>query len=118
MPVVDQGRIVDHRARSDLLDCLTIPWPDDTLEGAWSTMRLRLGLTFHHVFYAPYYVALHRGLFAEHGLELTTTVPGDGRLVLAGQASGELDMALGGFMRSLASYDAGETDAPLHFTRV
>ena len=81
-------------------------------------MRLRLALTFHHVFYAPYYVTLHRGLFAEHGLELTTTVPGDGRLVLAGQASGEIDVALGGIMRSLVSYNAGETDAPIHFTRV
>jgi NitT/TauT family transport system substrate-binding protein len=81
-------------------------------------MRLRLALTFHHVFYAPYYVTLHRGLFAEQGLELTTTVPGDGRLVLAGQASGEIDVALGGIMRSLVSFNAGETDAPLHFTRV
>jgi NitT/TauT family transport system substrate-binding protein len=81
-------------------------------------MRLRLGLTFHHVFYAPYHVALHRRLFAEHGLELVTTVPGAGRLVLAGQASGDLDVALGGIMRSLVSYDAGELDAPLHFARV
>jgi NitT/TauT family transport system substrate-binding protein len=81
-------------------------------------MRLRLGLTFHHVFYAPYYVTLHRGLFAEQGLELETTVPGDGRLVLARQASGELDIALGGIMRSLVSYNAGEPEAPLHFTRV
>ena len=81
-------------------------------------MRLRLGLTFHHVFYAPYYVALQRGLFDAQGLELITTVPGDGRLVLAGQASGDLDVALGGIMRSLVSYDAGEPDAPLHFARV
>jgi NitT/TauT family transport system substrate-binding protein len=81
-------------------------------------MRLRLGLTFHHPFYAPYYVTLRRGLFEEHGLELTTTVPNNGALVLAGQASGELDVALGGIMRSLTLYDAGETDAPLHFTRV
>ena len=57
-------------------------------------MRLRLGLTFHHVFYAPYYVALQRGLFEAQGLEIITTVPGDGRLVLAGQASGELDVVL------------------------
>jgi len=81
-------------------------------------MRLRLALTFHHVFYAPYYVALHRGLFEAHGLELATSVPGNGRLVLAAQASGELDVALGGIMRSLVSYNAGETDQPLHFTRV
>src|SRR6476620_2386278 len=90
MPVVDQDRIVDHgRAlRSARL-------PDDTREGVWTTMRLRLGLTFHHVFYAPYYVALHRGLFADQGLDVTTTVPGDGRLILAAQASSDLDVALG-----------------------
>jgi NitT/TauT family transport system substrate-binding protein len=81
-------------------------------------MRLRLGLTFHHPFYAPYYVALHRGLFEEQGLELETTVPNDGRLVLAGQASGELDVALGGIMRSLVSFNTGDLDAPLHFARV
>lgn len=81
-------------------------------------MRLRLALTFHHVFYAPYYVTLHRGLFKDHGLELTTTVPGDGRLVLVGQASGEIDVALGGIMRSLVSFNSGESDAPLHFARV
>lgn len=81
-------------------------------------MHLRLALTFHHVFYAPYYVALHRGLFDAHGLELATVVPGDGRLVIAAQASGELDVALGGIMRSLVSYNAGEPDPPLHFTRV
>jgi NitT/TauT family transport system substrate-binding protein len=81
-------------------------------------MHLRLALTFHHVFYAPYYVALHRGLFDAHGLELATVVPGDGRLVIAAQASGELVVALGGIMRSLVSHDAGEPDPPLHFTRV
>src|SRR5262249_9734620 len=81
-------------------------------------MRLRLGLTFHHPYYPPYYVALHRGLFEAHGLELTTTVPGGGRLILAGQASGDLDVALGGIMRSLVSYDQGERDAPLHFARL
>lgn len=81
-------------------------------------MRPRLGLTFHHVFYAPYYVALHRGLFAAEGLDLVTSVVGDGRLLLDRQARGELDVGLGGIMRALVSYDAGERDAPLHFARV
>ncbi|MFN8633489.1 MAG: ABC transporter substrate-binding protein [Chloroflexota bacterium] len=81
-------------------------------------MQLRLGVTFHHVFYAPYYVALHRGLFAEQGLELSTTIPGDGRVILAAQMRGDLDVALGGIMRSLVSYDAGERNVPIHFTRL
>ena len=81
-------------------------------------MRLRVGLTFHSVFYAPYYVAERRGLFEREGLEVETSKLGDGRLVLAAQARGELDVGLGGIMRSLVSYDQGATEAPLHFTRV
>jgi NitT/TauT family transport system substrate-binding protein len=81
-------------------------------------MQLRLGLTFHHVFYAPYYVALHRGLFASEGLELTVTVPGDGRQVVAGLLSGTMDVGLGGIMRSLQAWDQGERNAPIHFARV
>jgi NitT/TauT family transport system substrate-binding protein len=81
-------------------------------------MHLRIGLTFHHVYYAPYYVALHRGLFAAEGLDMTATVPGNGQSILAGQASGDLDIALGGIMRSLVSYGEGRRDAPLHFARV
>ena len=56
-------------------------------------MRLRLGLTFHSVFYAPYYVTLRRGLFAEQGLELDTTVPGDGRLVIDVDSADSLPFA-------------------------
>jgi NitT/TauT family transport system substrate-binding protein len=63
-------------------------------------------------------VAHHRSLFEREGLDLETSFLGDGRLVLAGQARGDLDVALGGIMRSLVSYDQGATDAPLHFTRV
>jgi NitT/TauT family transport system substrate-binding protein len=81
-------------------------------------MRLRLGLTFHTVFYAPYYVAEQRGLFAREGLEVRAAKLGDGRLVLAGQARGELDVGLGGIMRSLVSYDRSAGEAPLHFARV
>jgi NitT/TauT family transport system substrate-binding protein len=39
-------------------------------------------------------------------------------LVVAGQARGELDIGLGGIMRSLVSYDQGAGEAPLHFARV
>ena len=38
--------------------------------------------------------------------------------MLAGQANGEIDVALGGIMRSLVSYHQGANEAPLHFTRV
>ena len=81
-------------------------------------MRMRLGVTFHSVFYAPYFVALERGLFAREGLELETTMPGDGRVVLAGMERGELDVGLGGVMRSMVSFDRGDQAPPIHFARI
>ena len=81
-------------------------------------MRIRLGVTFHTVFYAPYFVALERGLFAREGLELETQIPGDGRLVVAAMERGELDVGLGGVMRSMVGYDRGEAAPPIHFARV
>jgi NitT/TauT family transport system substrate-binding protein len=81
-------------------------------------MRLRLGITFHSVFYAPAYVALHRGLFADEGLEVVTQTPGDGRVIQRGLERGELDAGVGGIMRSLVAYDRGEAAVPLHFARI
>ncbi len=81
-------------------------------------MRVRLGVTFRSVFYAPYYVALHRGLFAHEGVELEAETFGDGRLVTAKLEAGELDAGIGGIMRSLVSFDRGATSVPVHFARI
>src|SRR5438034_768766 len=81
-------------------------------------MRIRLGVTFHSVFYAPYFVALERGLFAAEGIELEAEAFGDGRLVLAGMEQGELDVGIGGVMRSMLGYDRDESGMPIHFARI
>lgn len=81
-------------------------------------MQLRLGVTFHSIFYAPYFVALARGLFAREGLDLAAEMFGDGRLVLAGLERGELDVGIGGVMRSMLSYDRGAVEMPIHFARI
>ena len=81
-------------------------------------MQMRLGVTFHTVFYAPYFVALERGLFAAEGLDLVTDITGDGRLVLAGMKRGEVDVGIGGVMRSMVEFDSGATDVPIHFARI
>lgn len=81
-------------------------------------MRLRLGVTFHSIFYAPFLVALHRGLFHQQGLDLQATTTGDGRLVLGGMERGEFDVGIGGIMRSLVAFDAGAERPPLHFARI
>ena len=80
--------------------------------------RIRLGVTFHSIFYAPFFVAQQRGLFAGEGLELDATMPGDGRVVLAGMERGTLDVGIGGVMRSMLGYDQGAGDLPIHFARI
>jgi NitT/TauT family transport system substrate-binding protein len=81
-------------------------------------MLIRLGVTFHSVFYAPFTVARQRGLFEQEGLDLRAETLGDGRLLLAKLERGELDAGIGGIMRSLVSYDRGERQIPIHFARI
>ena len=81
-------------------------------------MQFRLGVTFHTVFYTPFFVAKERGLFAKEGLDLTAEMLGDGRRVLAGLERGALDVGIGGVMRSMLSYDQGAAEVPVHFAQI
>ncbi|MFN8557860.1 MAG: ABC transporter substrate-binding protein [Dehalococcoidia bacterium] len=81
-------------------------------------MRVRLAATFHSVFYAPYYVALNRGLFERAGVELEPVTFGDGLKVLAAMEAGDIDVGIGGIMRSLVRWDQGVRSVPIHFARV
>src|SRR5205823_4585778 len=58
------------------------------------------------------------GLFKAEGIDLVAQAFGDGRLVLAGLAQAELDVGIGGVMRSMLGYDRGEGDLPIHFARI
>jgi NitT/TauT family transport system substrate-binding protein len=81
-------------------------------------MRIRIALPFESVFYAPYYVAIHRGMFAHAGLDAETYCFGDGAKAAAELARGAIDVAVGGIMRSLMLYDQGDPAPPVHFARI
>jgi NitT/TauT family transport system substrate-binding protein len=73
---------------------------------------------FHSVFYAPQFVALHRGFFAEEGLDVTVeTSPGSARTTVTALLDGSIDISMGGIMRSL---DLADRDGRLlpHFAEV
>jgi NitT/TauT family transport system substrate-binding protein len=73
---------------------------------------------FHSVFYAPQFVALHRGFFAEEGLDVTVeTSPGGARTTVTALLDGSIDISMGGIMRSL---DLADRDGRLlpHFAEV
>jgi NitT/TauT family transport system substrate-binding protein len=73
---------------------------------------------FHSVFYAPQFVAIHRGFFAEEGLDVTVeTAPGGARTTVTSLLDGSIDIGMGGIMRSL---DLADRDGRLlpHFAEV
>ena len=72
---------------------------------------------FHSVFYAPQFVAIHRGFFADERLDVTAEAAGGGRTTVSALLDGSIDIGLGGIMRSL---DLADRDGRLlpHFIEV
>ena len=73
--------------------------------------------TFHSLFYAPHAVALHRGCFADEGLDVTVQTAGGERTTVTALLDGSVDISLGGIMRSLALADGDGRRLP-HFAEV
>ena len=72
---------------------------------------------FHSLFYAPMYVALGLGHFADEGLEVQIATSGPGRTTVSGLLDGSLDISMGGIMRSLDLADREGRFLP-HFAEV
>ena len=72
---------------------------------------------FHSLFYAPQFVTLHGGYFADEGLDVTVETARPGRTTVTALLDGSIDIGLGGIMRSL---DLADRDGRLlpHFAEV
>ena len=60
---------------------------------------------FHSLFYAPHFVALRRGCFADEGLDVTMETAAGTRTTVTSLLDGSIDVSVGGIMRSLALAD-------------
>jgi NitT/TauT family transport system substrate-binding protein len=81
-------------------------------------MKIRIGEPYHVVYYAPLHVAQLEGFFEREGLEVEiVALPSfiAGRTAMQAR---EIDVAVGGIMRSLVAFDQGEPVVPVHFARV
>lgn len=72
---------------------------------------------FHSLFYAPQFVAIHRGFFADEGLDVTAAAASRARTTVTALLDGSIQIGLGGIMRSL---DLADRDGRLlpHFAEV
>jgi NitT/TauT family transport system substrate-binding protein len=80
-------------------------------------MRVTVVEAFRSLFYAPQFVALHRGDFAEEGLEVTVHTGGGGTSTTRALIEGTAEIGLSGLMRSLDLADRGGRRLP-HFAEV
>lgn len=81
-------------------------------------MRVRVGETYHVVFYAPFYVAHRLGLFERQGIQLEVDVYGASTALSGAMDRGDVDIGIGGIMRSLVAFNRGEPAVPVHFARI
>lgn len=78
--------------------------------GQKNTTVVRLNEVTHSVFYAPQYVAMSQGFFAEEGLEVELTNGGGADKVMTAVVSGQSDIGLAGPEASIYVYNQGKTD--------
>ncbi|MEK3723550.1 ABC transporter substrate-binding protein [Paenibacillus sp. FSL H8-0034] len=80
--------------------------------------KVRIGEVTRSIFYAPQYVAISKGFFAEQGLdvELTTTPGGD--KTMTALLSGGIDVALVGSETSIYVQQQGSGDPVINFSQL
>ena len=72
----------------------------------------------HSLFYAPQYVAISEGFFAEEGLELELSNGGGADKVMDASLTGDMDLALAGPEASIYVYNEGKEDHPQVFAQL
>ena len=90
----------------------------DTAGTEAKNVTVRLSEVTHSVFYAPQYVAIEEGYFAEEGLDLTLVTGFGADKVLTALISGEADIGFMGAEASIYAYQEGATDPAVNFAQL
>ena len=80
--------------------------------------KVTLNEVAHSIFYAPQYVAIEEGYFAEEGLDLTLVTGFGADKVLTALISGEADIGFMGAEASIYAYQEGAPDPAVNFAQL
>lgn len=80
--------------------------------------KVRLNEVTHSVFYAPQYVALEKGFFADEGLDVELTNGGGADKVMTAVVSGQSDIGLAGPESCVYLLRSGKEDHPVVFAQL
>ena len=81
-------------------------------------VTVRLNEVTHSVFYAPQYVAMELGFFADEGIAIELTNGGGADKVMAAVLSGDMDIGFAGPEACIYVYNEGRDDYPKVFAQV
>ena len=90
----------------------------DSGGAAAQAVTVRLSEVTHSVFYAPQYVALSQGFFAEEGLDIVLNNGGGADKVMAAIVSGSADIGLAGPESCIYIHAQGKDDLPVIFAQI
>ncbi|MEL7649100.1 MAG: ABC transporter substrate-binding protein [Sedimentibacter sp.] len=85
---------------------------------ATEKQNVRLVEVTHSIFYAPQYVAIEKGFFEKHGLNIELTNGGGADKCMAALVSGEADVAFMGPEASVYVYLQGRNDGAVNFAQL
>ena len=80
--------------------------------------KVTLNEVAHSIFYAPQYVAIEKGYFAEEGLDLTLVTGFGADKTMTAVISGEADIGFMGAEASIYAYQEGATDPVVNFAQL
>jgi len=83
-----------------------------------STTKVVLSEVAHSIFYAPMYVAIEEGYFAEEGIDLELVTAFGADKVMTAVLSGEADIGFMGSESSIYTYNEGATDYVVNFAQL
>ena len=90
----------------------------DTAGTETKNVTVRLSEVTHSVFYAPQYVAMSQGFFADEGLDIELSNGGGADKVMTAVVSGQADMGLAGPEAAIYVMNQGKEDHPVIFAQL
>ena len=94
------------------------PDAEATVSSAPETVSLTLSEVTHSVFYAPQYVAIEKGFFAEQGLDVELINGGGADKVMTSVLTGEAEIGFCGPEAGIYVLNQGKEDSPVIFAQL
>ncbi len=82
------------------------------------TTKVTLNEVAHSIFYAPMYVAIEEGYFAEEGIDLTLVTGFGADKTMTAVLSGEADIGFMGSETTIYTYNEGAEDYVMNFAQL